>query len=152
MQDITPIRRTDRGSLRTTRVPARSGQTIGLTSRTARPTGYITRTKTVTDIIMPNKEVVITKTVTTSVAAEPKPVTKPIESLNARAKSEALQRALLSAQRELRSERRKRLDMKRVSVVFAIAAFVLMTGYVSINTIVSSSRAKSAPADTSLVD
>jgi len=146
MQDIIPPHRTPRGSLRTTRVPARVGETISMTSRSTRPTGYTTQTKTVTDIIMPNKEVIVTKTVTTSVMSKPEAATKPIESLTPRAKSEVLQKALLSAQRELRSERRKRRDMKRVSLIFVAVIFVLVTGYVSIDTLMTNNRVKAEGA------
>jgi len=142
MQDIIPPRRADRGTLRTTKVPARVGETISMSSRTTRPTGYTTQTKTVTDIIRPNEEVIVTKTVTTSVVSERAHATKPIESLSRQAKSEVLQKALLSAQRELRSERRKRRDMKRVTLVFVAVIFVLATGYVSIDTLVTNNRVK----------
>ena len=149
MQDIIPAHRTPRGTLRTTRAPVRVGETVRLTSRTTRPAGYTTQTKTVTDIIMPDKEVIVTKTVTTSFTPTPAPATKAIESLSPRAKSEVLQRALLSAQRELRRERRKRQEMKRVTLIFAVAVFVLATGYVSVTAIVTSSRAK--PVETTQV-
>ena len=111
-----------------------------------RPVGYTTRTQTVTDIIMPGKEVIVTKTVTTAYAPKPAAMPargiKPIESLNKQAKSAALQKALMSAQRELRSERRKRRDMKRFGLIFVAVIFVLVTGYVSIDTIMTNNHVK----------
>jgi len=104
MQDIIPPRRNNRVAPRVARSSVR--HTVA-----PRGVGYTTRTRTVTDIITPEKEVIITKTVTSTytppVVIEKMPATKAIESLTADDKVEVLQRALLIVRRELRREHRK---------------------------------------------
>jgi len=104
MRDIIPSRQHNRTTSRPVRVAPRVSTAP---RRAVGETQYTTKTKTVTDIITPKKEVIITKTVTTTSVIERAPATKAIESLSADAKVEVLQRALLSAKRELRNERRK---------------------------------------------
>ena len=152
MQDIIPPHRVPRGTLKSERVPARDDLTFEAMRRPAQRSAFTTQTKTITDIITPEKEVIITKTVTTSYVPELPRVIKPIESLSAQAKADALQKALLSSQRVLRSERRKGRDMKRAGLVFVAVLFILVTGYVSIDTLVTNNRVKAEGSQPVVVD
>ncbi len=78
----------------------------------------------------------------------PIPITKTakphvsIETLSADQKQRALQRALASAQKELRNEKRKVRTLKRSALLFVTAVFVLLTGYASLTALLTNSEAK----------
>jgi hypothetical protein len=140
-QDITPQRRIHKRPLQ---VPARD---ISL-SPAPRPivgmhTSFTRQTQTISDIL-PSGEVIITETRTETYETEtdsPLQI-KEIESLSPHDKNQALQRALMLANRELKKERRKQKDMKRFGLVLLASVLVLVTGYVSIDTILTNQQVK----------
>jgi hypothetical protein len=140
-QDITPRRRIHKRPLQ---VPARD---ISL-SPAPRPivgmhTSFTRQTQTISDIL-PSGEVIITETRTETYETEtdsPLQI-KEIESLSPHDKNQALQRALMLANRELKKERRKQKDMKRFGLVLLASVLVLVTGYVSIDTILTNQQVK----------
>lgn len=143
MQDIIPPRRVARGSLRPPARPA------------LRPQGravegiFYTRRTTVINSPSGVTETVVDETITSIPALEPAPMTRPIEHLTPDAKSEVLQKALAMAERELKKERRQRRDIKRFSIVLVTAVFVLVTGYVSIDTWITNNQVKAETTQSS---
>ena len=142
MQDIKPTRHQSRG---TVHVPIRDGAVISLPPSRPTPvyrTSYTRQTKIVNDVVA-NEQVTVTETFTTTYEEPDYALpTRQIESLSAQAKSEVMQRALLNAERALKRERRKRKDLKRFGLVFVASMFVLVTGYVSIDTILTNNSVK----------
>lgn len=130
MQDIIPQKRNQRGPVT---VPLRDSVEPNV-SRTV----YTRQTKM--DDVVSHQEVVVTETLVTDYASTP--MVRPIEHLSPESKTLVLQKALMSAQRELRKERRKRRDIKRFSLVVIASAFVLVTGYVSIDTWMTNNEVK----------
>lgn len=137
MQDIILPRRTSRETLR---VPYRAMDDIRRPSAVQR-TVYTRQTQMVSDIL-PNQRVTVTETLTTDYRPEATPMTRPVESLSSKQKNDVLQKALFIAERELRKERRKRRDIKRFSLVLIASVFVLVTGYVSIDTWMTNNQVK----------
>jgi LPXTG-site transpeptidase (sortase) family protein len=145
MQDIIPpnSRRSARGALR---APVRAALAPVERIAPVYRTSYTRQTKVISDVLR-NEEVVVTETFTTTYeppTAEftPSVSIKAIESLSSEEKAEVLQRAFFNAERALKKERRKRKDLKRFGLVFVASVFVLVTGYVSIDTIVTNNRVK----------
>lgn len=93
------------------------------------------------------REVIVEQTIAISVSVEPAPMTRPVEHLSPEAKNEVLQRALLTARRELKKERRKRRDIKRFSLVLVASLFVLATGYISIDAWMTNTQVKAGMAE-----
>jgi sortase (surface protein transpeptidase) len=143
MQDITPPRRTSRGTLR---VPVRAMSDVRR-PLAVRRTVYTRQTQMVSDIL-PNQKVIVTETFTTDYQSEAAPMTRPIESLSSRQKNDVLQKALFIAERDLKKERRKRRDIKRFSLVLITSVFVLLTGYVSIDAWMTNNNVKAEMTET----
>jgi len=141
MQDIIPNNRIPRGQIRSTR------RRDSFATRTAGRVVYERDTKVITDVIVGNT---ITETIVEEIEtisyAEPGVVNQRIERLSAEAKNQALQRALLAANKSLRKERRKTYDLKRFGLVFIAVVFVLVTGYVSIDTWMTNNKVKAETA------
>lgn len=149
-QDITPQRPMQRRpvTVPSRGIPLQPGQ---------RPVGVVhtsvtSQTQKISDIL-PSGEVIITETVTTTYDTdiEQSSPIKEIESLSPQAKNEALQRALRHANRSLKKERRKQRDLKRFGLVLAAAVLVLLTGYVSIDTILTNQQVKAETSERSTV-
>lgn len=135
MQDIIPPYKSTRGKIRP---PVRPTHSVGV----ARPEAkvfYARRSQVVNDMVQTTEVIEIDTPVT---AVEPAPMTRGIEHLSPEAKALALERALGNAERELRREKRKHRDLKRFGLVFVASVFVLVTGYVSIDTWMTNNRVK----------
>ena len=115
-------------------------------------TDYTRQTTFINDVVTHKQETIVTETFTTTYASEPAPMTKAIEHLSREGKLAAMQTALLNAEKELRRERRKRKDLKRFGLVFVASVFVLVTGYVSIDTWVTNNRVKAETAQGQVSD
>ena len=141
MQDIIPSNHTQRGQIRPTR------RSDSFEARTAGRVLYERDTKVITDVIVGNT---ITETIVEEIEkisySEPGVVNQRIERLSAEAKNQALQRALVAANKSLRKERRKTYDLKRFGLVFIAVVFVLVTGYVSIDTWMTNNKVKAETA------
>ncbi len=83
---------------------------------------------------------------TITVIVEPAPMTRPIESLSPAEKLSVMERALARAQAEVARERRRRLDMKRFSIILVTVLLVLTTGYASLDTIITNNNVKAETA------
>lgn len=144
MQDITPNNRAPRGQIRPTSRPA------SFDARAASRVMYERQTRTITDVVVGNT---VTETIVDEIETvtydEPPLKIESIESLSPEAKARALQKALLIANKSLRAERRKSRDLKRSGLVLLAAIFVLVTGYVSIDTWMTNNKVK---AGTSVVE
>lgn len=67
---------------------------------------------------------------------------RPIEHLSSAQKQANVERVLRLAKKELQKERRKVRDLKRSGLIFMAGIFILLTGYVSVDTLITNSRAK----------
>jgi LPXTG-site transpeptidase (sortase) family protein len=135
-QDITPQRRHPRGAIQ---VPIR-GMPVSRVSSTT----YTRETRVMSDVFL-NEQVIVDETLTTVYADEPAestPAVKAIESLSPEAKAAVLRGALYKVERELKRERRRRKDLKRSGLILIAAIFVLVTGYVSVDTWITNNRVK----------
>jgi LPXTG-site transpeptidase (sortase) family protein len=134
MQDIIPPHRPSRGNLRPpTRADSPQPQRLY----------YSRRVQVVSDMVtgqtLGTVETVQTETI---FRPDPAPMTRGIEHLSPAAKALTLERALNEARKSLKSERRKSRDLKRFGLVFVASVFILVTGYVSIDTIMTNNRVK----------
>jgi len=140
-QDITPQRRIQG---RPVTVPSR-GIPMQATQRPVEVVHMTVthQTRKISDIL-PNGEVIITETdrTTYETDVETAPQIKAIESLSPQDKNEALQRALRHANQSLKKERRQKRDLKRYGLVLIASILVLVTGYVSIDTILTNQQVK----------
>ena len=149
MQDIRPPRRPTQGR----RAPLERQRVVNY-GRSESSITYTRQTRIIGDI-MPAVKVqaeapvkppapIIEKTET--LVAEPVATTAPYaphpERLSSDAKVIAMEQALRSARTSMKTERRKRRDLKRFGLVFMATIFVLATGYVSIDTWMTNQRVK----------
>lgn len=149
MQDI--VRITSRGRIQP---DGRPDITVGADA--ARRVVYERQTTVISDIRQGtrppvHREIEVVSTVE-SLSQGPSPefshCIRGVEDLSAKDKQLALERALARARRDLTKERLKARDWKRFSLVFAAGLFVLLTGYVSIDTWMTNNRVK---AETDIV-
>jgi len=136
MQDIIPPNRSFQN-----RRPAVTSRDALLGRRAAERIVFTRQTRVYTDI-KPQRSPRIIEEVIETITEEPLRVTRPIESLSPEAKAEVVSRALANAQRALKAERRKSRDLKRFGIIFIASMFVLITGYVSVDTWITNNRVK----------
>ena len=147
MQDITPYNRSPQN-----RRPTVSPRDAPARREAEQRVLYSRSTKVITDVIAATPATATTPAVpeiietvmteTETYALEPVAPIRSIETLSPDAKARAMERALVYARKSLKSERRKQRDMKRFGLVFVASIFVLVTGYVSIDTWMTNQRVK----------
>ena len=107
---------------------------------------YAQKTRTIRpDVVRVNPEkaepVIIVEEVTEIIMTQPVEVEE-APSFSNNVQSNMLTEALVETQKSLKKERTKSRDLKRFSIVFIASMFVLFTGYVSIDTLITNNRVK----------
>jgi len=140
MQDITPYKRPNQPA------PTRS-EAFG--SRANVRAFYSRETRVISDVTTGAPISVETiETEIDEVVLQPTQPHHRIERLSTEAKAQALERAFTQAQKALRSEKRRNRDLKRSGLVLLASIFILVTGYVSIDTLITNNRVKAGTAVT----
>jgi len=147
MQDITPSNqsrgRQSAASLRDRHAAQRAAERV-VVRRPVKTVNDVVTTSTQLNHKVMAKPTVNKQSIVKTQTATVKPVAsvKPIEHLSTSAKAKAMEKALAQAKKSLKAERRKTRDLKRFGLVFIASVFVLVTGYVSIDTWMTNNRVK----------
>lgn len=144
MQDITPPKRQSRGRIASQARPSVNNRPSVevLYSRQSR---VINSSSNGVSSIVTEEVIIVSEQPAESV--QPERFIRPIESLSAEEKNSIMAKVLASTQAELRKERLRRISLKRHGIGVMAVLMIAMTIFVSIDTMLTNSQAKSGISD-----